>query len=228
VLPEDAVAPESGDADSFHHDLLSLDDRVRVRRARRPVNGRDTLASDVSEPQVTPQTVPPAPSPWKRRLVWGGAALAVVLVGAWVGAAFIPRWWSQRVGDQVNGSIPAGITLGLVYGFLFTVLPLLVIVWAARRRRGWRSYAAFAAGAVVLALPNLFTLGIVVGRGNAAHAGDRTLDVEAPGFRGGTMTGAILAGLFLVGLAYLIHSRRRAREELERVRAGPSPASEEP
>lgn len=167
-----------------------------------------------------------APSTWGRRLAWGGAALAVVLVGAWIGAAFIPRWWAQRVGDQVNGSIPAGITLGLVYGFLFTVLPLLVIVWAVRRRRGWKTYAAFAAGAIVLALPNLFTLGIVVGRGNAAHAGDRTLDVEAPGFRGGTLGGAILATLFLAGVAYLVLSRRRAREELERARSGVDQVSE--
>jgi hypothetical protein len=228
VLPEDAVAPESGDAASFHHGLLSLDDRARVRRGGRDVNRRDTLACDVSEPQVTPEATPPASSPWRRRIVWGTAALVVVLVGAWIGAAFIPRWWAQRVGDQVNGSIPAGITLGLVYGFLFTVLPLLVIVWAVRRRRGWKSYLAFAAGAIALALPNLFTLGIVLGRGNAAHAGDRTLDVEAPGFRGGTLGGAVLAGLFVVGVGYLVFSRRRARAELKRARAGPGPTSEEP
>lgn len=182
----------------------------------------------MSDSQVSPETTPGAASPWKRRIVWGAGALIVVLIVAWIGAAFIPRWWAQRVGDQVNGSIPAGITLGLVYGFLFTVLPLLVIVWAVRRRRGWKAYLAFATGAVVLAMPNLFTLGIVVGRGNAAHAGDRTLDVEAPGFRGGTLSGAILAGLFLAGIAYLVVSRRRAREELERARSTPEPASEEP
>jgi hypothetical protein len=183
----------------------------------------------VNEPQVTPEaTMRAAPSAWRRRIVWGAVGLAVVLIGAWIGAAFIPRWWSQRVGDQVNGSIPAGITLGLVYGFLFTVLPLLVIVWAVRKRRGWKSYLAFAAGAVALALPNLFTLGIVVGRGNAAHAGDRTLDVEAPGFRGGTLGGAVLAGLFLAGVVYLVVSRRRARDALDRARAEPEPTAEEP
>lgn len=149
--------------------------------------------------------------------------LGVVLVGAWIGAAFIPRWWSQRIGDQVNGSIPAGITLGLVYGFLFTVLPLLLVVWAVRKRRGWKSYLAFAVGAIALALPNLFTLGIVLGRGNAAHAGDRTLDVEAPGFRGGSLTGAVVAGVLVAGIFYLIVSRRRARGELARARTRPEP-----
>lgn len=145
--------------------------------------------------------------------------MAAIVVFGWIGAAFVPRWWSHRVGDQVSGSIPAGITLGLVYGFLFTVLPLLVLAWAARRRRSWKAWLAFAAVAVVLALPNLFTLGIVLGRGNAAHAGERTLDVDAPGFRGGTLAGAILAVLLLAGVRYLLASRHRARGELERLRA---------
>lgn len=148
---------------------------------------------------------------------------------AWIGAAFVPRWWSQRVGDQVDGSIPAGITLGLVYGFLFTALALVVIWWALRKRRSWKAYVAFGVAAAVLASPNLFTLGIVLGRGNAAHAGDRTLDVEAPGFRGGTLAGAILAALALLGVKYLLVSRRRAREELERLRTEtplPSPTHE--
>jgi hypothetical protein len=152
-------------------------------------------------------------------------ALAVVLLGVWIGAAFIPRWWSHRIGDQVDGSIPAGITLGLVYGFLFTFLPLVVVLWAARKRRSWQAYLVFAAIAMILALPNLFTLGIVLGRGDAAHAGDRTLDVDAPGFRGGSLAGAIFAGLLLLGIVYLLRSRRRAREELARAReALPSPS----
>jgi hypothetical protein len=159
--------------------------------------------------------------------------VGVILLGVWIGAAFIPRWWAHRIGDQVQGSIPAGITLGLVYGFLFTVLPLLVVLWAVRKRRSWRTYLGFLGVAVLLALPNLFTLGIVVGRGNAAHAGDRTLDVEAPGFRGGSLAGAIAAAVLLLGIAYLLGSRRRTREELDRLRAEatptePPPATPEP
>jgi hypothetical protein len=162
---------------------------------------------------------PPTGNPWRRRLVYAVAALAAIVIFGWIGAAFVPRWWSHRIGDQVSGSIPAGITLGLVYGFLFTVLPLLVLGWAARRRRSWKAWGVFAATAVFLALPNLFTLGIVLGRGNAAHAGERTLDVEAPGFRGATLAGAIVAVLFLVGVKYLLVSRRRARGQLDRLRA---------
>ena len=86
--------------------------------------------------------------------------------------------------------------------------------------------------AIVFALPNLMTLGIVLGRGNAAHAGDRILDVEAPAFRGGTLAGAILAVLLVGFCAYLIVSRgrahagaRRAREELD---AGNAPPPADP
>ena len=57
------------------------------------------------------------------------------------------------------------------------------------------------------------TLSIVVGRGNAAHAGDRILDVEAPAFRGGTLAGAIVAGLLVVFIAYLLVSRDRTEGE---------------
>jgi hypothetical protein len=195
-------------------------------RARRG----DILAPHMTEPQ------PPAAAPtargrsWKRWLAYTAIAVAVVIVGGWIGAAFIPRWWSQRIGDQVNGSIPAGITLGLVYGFLFTVLPLLVMAWAVRKRRTWKTWLVFFAAAVFLALPNLFTLGIVLGRGNAAHAGDRTLDVEAPGFRGGSLAGAILAALCILAVWWLVRSRRHARREADRLRSeargpGEPPAS---
>lgn len=68
----------------------------------------------------------------------------------------------------------------------------------------------------VLALPNLITLSIVVGQGNAAHAGDRILDVEAPAFRGGTLAGAIVAGLLVGFIAYLMVSRDRARTKARR------------
>ena len=83
--------------------------------------------------------------------------------------------------------------LGLFYGFVFTVLPLLLIVWGIRRRRSGRMWLWILVGAGLLALPNLMTLGIMLGPGSGAHAGDRTLDVEAPGFRGATLGGVLLA-----------------------------------
>ena len=66
--------------------------------------------------------------------------------------------------------------------------------------------------AVLLAIPNLLTLGIVLGVGNAAHAGDRILDVEAPAFRGASLAGALIAvGLAASSLSHDV-SRARARD----------------
>ena len=128
-------------------------------------------------------------------------------------------WGVVLAAREVEGSIWSGSSLGVLYGFFFTFLPLLVIAWAIRKRRSWKAWLAFAALAIVLALPNLFTLGIVLGRGNAAHAGERTLDVEAPGFRNGTGVGVVLALLAFGVLWWLLRSRRSARHELERMRA---------
>jgi hypothetical protein len=151
---------------------------------------------------------------WSRRLlVWGGVFVAFLLALV-IAAAFIPRWWAHRVGDQANESMAGSIMLGLFYGFIFTVLPLLLIVWGIRKRRSGRAWLFILGGAVLLALPNLFTLGIVVGPGSGAHAGDRTLDVEAPGFRGATLAGVLLAAGAIAFIWYLLSSRRRARERL--------------
>lgn len=159
---------------------------------------------------------------WRRRLlVWAGFTVAFLLAAV-IAAAFIPRWWAHRVGDQANESMAGSIMLGLFYGFIFTVLPLLLLVWGIRRRRSGRAWLFILAGAVLLALPNLFTLGIVFGPGSGAHAGDRTLDVEAPGFRGASLAGALLAAAAIGFVWYLLSSRRRARLEMRerRERAG--------
>ena len=173
---------------------------------------------------------------WGRRLVWAGGVLVVAVLAVIVASATVPRWWAHRIGDQVDGSITQGTTLGLVYGFVFTFLPIVAIVLILRWRRTWKTILAAVAIGVVLALPNLMTLSIVVGRGNAAHAGDRTLDVDAPAFRGGTLAGAIVAGLLIGFIVWLTlprdraHSNaRRARKDLENATAASaedSPASD--
>jgi hypothetical protein len=194
------------------------------------------MISRVSDPETRPdeptRDAAPATRPLGHRLLLLGGTIVAVVVAYFIASATIPRWWAQRIGDQVDGSGTAGVGLGLFYGFVFTFLPLLVVSFALRRRRGWRARAWFFAAAVVLALPNLFTLGIVLGRGSAAHAGERILDVDAPYFRGATLVGAIVGALAALGVRYLIDSRRRhkrqegelrdelrTREEAERARA---------
>ena len=155
---------------------------------------------------------------WLRRGVLGILVLAVLIVLAFLGAAFLPRWWAHRVAHQVNGGMTTGIILGLFYGFVFTIVPLFVALRAFRRRRSWKVAATLAVLVILLAGPNLLTLGIVIGSGHAAHAGERTLDVDAPGFRGASLAGAIVAVLALTGIEYLLVSRRWQRRKLREAR----------
>jgi hypothetical protein len=155
----------------------------------------------------------PRRSDWKRKLLVTAVVVGGVLLLGLIASATIPRWWAQRIGDQVDGSIVAGTLVGLFYGFVFTLLPLLVLGAVLLWRRSWRALVMAATFAVLLAIPNLLTLGIVLGRGNAAHAGDRILDVEAPAFRGASLAGAMLAGALTVLIGYLVVSRRRARRD---------------
>ena len=171
---------------------------------------------------MTTTATPPAAGgsgrSWRRRLLLTTTVLAALLILGFLASATVPRWWAQRVGDQVGGSITQGVLVGVVYGFLFTLLPIAVLAATLRWRRTWRATGIALCFAVVLALPNLMTLGIVIGRGNAAHAGDRILDVEAPAFRGATLGGVILAVGVAGFIGYLLASRRRARSQATHAR----------
>jgi energy-coupling factor transporter transmembrane protein EcfT len=148
---------------------------------------------------------------WRHRLLIAGTLLIVLLAAGAVASATVPRWWAHRVGDQVNESITSGVLIGLFYGFVFTLLPLALLIMVLRWRRTWATVGIALVAALILALPNLMTLGIVVGRGNAAHAGQRTLDVQAPAFRGASLAGVLIAVAFAAFVIHLSVSRRRAR-----------------
>lgn len=169
-----------------------------------------------------PAGPPPAPAErtpnWGRRVVFGGVILVALLILSLAGAAFLPRWWSHRIGAQVDGSTSQGIGVGLFYGTVFTLLPLLVLWLTFRRRRSWTVRIVGIVGALLLAAPNLMTLGIVAGGGDAAHAGERTLDVEAPGFRTSTLVGVITAGAIFSAVLWLLISRQRSRRDANALR----------
>ena len=96
----------------------------------------------------------------------------------------------------------------------------LAIAWFGLRRvHSWKGRLLVLGVALLIAAPNLLTLSIVLGVGNASHAGERTLDVEAPGFRASSLIGAVCASLALVALALLLRSRRRSREDADALRA---------
>ncbi len=146
-----------------------------------------------------------------------GAVLTVLLY--FLLSAFIPRWWSQSVGRQVGGRIGAGIVLGLLYGFVFTFLPLIILAQARHRAFGWPAKAIIALVAAALTAPNLMTLGIAVGTGAAARAGNRTLDVLAPGFRQATLWGVVIGTVAAVAVVVLAVIWDRRTRELKLLRA---------
>jgi hypothetical protein len=146
---------------------------------------------------------------WTRRIVLGLAALAVLAFTYFLGVTLLPRWWAHWIGDRVDGGIVGGWFLGLTIGLLFTLLPL-VIARQVVRPVGLRTRIALVVTGLVVAFPNLLTLVIVLGSGNGAHAGERILDVEGPGFRAGSAVGAILAVVLMLVVTGLTWRARRS------------------
>lgn len=198
-----------------------------VSRPRAP-SGLPLLQNAEVEPaQQQPRPLAesgPAPSLGKRFHGWLVLArnavfvVAVVIGLAFAAQALLPRWWAHRAGDQVHGSIAAGIVVGLFYGFVFTFVPLCALWLALRHRRPWRQWVVYVLGAILLAAPNIVTLGIVIGTGNAAHAAERTLDVEAPAYRTSVLIGTIAAAAAFALLHYVLFTRRVARGRLAKLR----------
>ena len=175
-----------------------------------------------SMPIIDPVASHPTPKAservWLRHTIEVLAAIVLIILLAYLAAAFLPRWWAHRIGHQANGGFTLGIILGLFYGFVFTALPLLTLRWAFHKRRPWKTWGLLTLLAILLAAPNLLTLGIVIGNGHAAHAGQRTLDVDAPGYRNATLAGAITAILVLASTQYLLSRHRRNRQQLDQLR----------
>jgi hypothetical protein len=178
------------------------------------------MAKDNGDAEGTTSAAPPdkAGRSWQTKLIFAVVVLALAGLAYLFAVTIVPRWWAQRVGDQVDGKISKGIAWGLFYGIVFTFLPLLVARQAVRKL-SWTMRIVFLAGAAVLALPNLLTLGVVVGNGNAAHAAERVLDVEAPAFRAWTLIGAIASALVAGAAFALMASGRRNRRQLKALEA---------
>ncbi len=155
---------------------------------------------------------------WVNRAVLALVLIALAYVAFSLSAAYYPREWARRIGDQVGGDMSAGILWGLFYGFVFTLVPLLVIAQIRRGFLSWTWRIIVLVVAVLLAVPNWLTLAVVFGTNKAAHAGERIFDVDAPGFRTATAIGAIVGGvvaLILVGASMRLARRRRQVKDLK-------------
>lgn len=188
------------------------DRRSSSSAAHNPENEDDHLERRIREqPDVTPH-------PWVRRIVLAIVVVAVVYVVYLMSAAFFPRWWAQRIAEQVDGSVTRGTTWGLFYGVVFTAVPLFVLVQVRRGFFSWMWRGIVALVAIALAAPNWLTLSVVIGNSNAAHAGERIMDVDAPGFRAATLIGAIIGALLVVGFTVVTMRLKSRRNEVKRLK----------
>ena len=146
---------------------------------------------------------------FKRRAIAIVLVIVALVLLYFAGAAYIPRWWSHRIGDAASGAFSTGVLLGICFGIVFTILPLGLLWFTMRRSMRWKTRIVWLILAVILAAPNLMTLGVAIGTGGGAHAGQRTMDVQAPGFRGATAIGSLIAAAIFVAL--VIAFRRKGR-----------------
>lgn len=180
----------------------------------------------MTEPETPRENGQPSEGPgartagerWVRRIVIV-LVLAVLAVLAYkMAAAAVPRWWGQRIADQVDGRMTAGMLWGLFYGFVFTFVPVLV-AWQARRsflRWPWKLVVLVVA--VVLATPNWLTLTISLGDNSASDAGWIALVSRAPGFQWATLIGAVLGALAALALIVTLATARRRRAQVSELR----------
>lgn len=155
------------------------------------------------------------PGRWVVRLV-----LALVLVVAaillWqLVESAAPRWWSHRIGDRADGELLRGLGLGLGIGFVFSFAPLLLLFQVRRRFLSWAARGVLVVIALALALPNWLTLWVAFGTSKSTHAAERTFDVDAPWFQGGSVIGAVVGGalaFLLSGTAmWMSHRKKQVR-----------------
>ena len=152
-----------------------------------------------------------------RVILWVVLAVVLVLL-LLLASAFVPRWWAQTVGGLVDSSFGRGLAWGLGIGVVFSLLPVLLVARAIRRWKGWKGPVVLAVVAAILAAPNLFTLWVVVGTSSAAHAAERTMDVNAPWFRGASLGGVIIGLVVGIAIELLWRGWRHRGKELKAAR----------
>ena len=155
---------------------------------------------------------------WGLRVGLGVAALVLLVIVYLVVRLFLPVWWATNIGNQTQGSVTSGIILGLVYGFIFTFVPLLV-VWQARYKKvSWPWKAAIVLVAVLLAIPNLLTLSIYANSSSSAAKARSMIDISATWFPSWSIGGAAAALVLFVGIAafwHLWHARGKKMKAMK-------------
>lgn len=140
----------------------------------------------------------------------------LVAVAAWfILGAILPRWWSDVIAGQIRRDLGASVLVGMFYGFVFTFIPLLVAWQATRKAVSWPWKTAIVLLAVAIATPNLLTAGIVFGSTESAHAGQRTLSVDAGFFTTWTAISAVAAVVVFIAVTVMWSIWRRRGKQMK-------------
>ncbi|MFT4125602.1 MAG: hypothetical protein QM662_05160 [Gordonia sp. (in: high G+C Gram-positive bacteria)] len=153
---------------------------------------------------------------WGRMAIFALIGVVAAVIVYFILAAAVPREWAEFIRGRTGGSLLSGSFYGVVLGLVCTAVPLIAWGFGILYRKRLKNIPSLvlAAIGVVVAIPNLLTLGVVLGTGNGAHAGQRIFDVEAPGFRAGSAWGAIVGAVLAVGIAYFVWRYRRRGKRL--------------
>ncbi|NLE79728.1 MAG: hypothetical protein GX610_09105 [Rhodococcus sp.] len=160
--------------------------------------------------------------PWVKKAIGIAVLLVVLVIAYFILAAYLPRAWAQNMGSLIDGSFAAGILWGLVIGLICSFVPLLLLqgAWTAFRRHRFKPVQiGLGILAVIVMIPNLLTLSVVLGGNNAAHAGERILDVEAPGFRGASLVGVVIGVLLFLAAWAAAYKYRKRKTEVTTMRS---------
>lgn len=158
----------------------------------------------------------------KTKVILGVVTLLVVVIGYYILQRFLPEWWARSMSTRIDGSFVTGTSYGLLFGILGAAIPLvLALIAILLLGRGPKSIFSWLLGLVSLAflIPNLLTLGIVIGDGSGARMGRRLLDIGTPGFRGATLIGVIIGIVIGVAVDFYLLGRRREKNKQSKLAA---------
>ena len=152
---------------------------------------------------------------WGAKLILILVALLVAVAAFFILGAILPRWWSDVIAGQIKRDLGASVLVGMFYGFVFTFIPLLVAWQATRKALAWPWKIVILLVAVALAIPNLLTAGIAFGTTESAHAGQRTLSVDAGFFTTWTAISAVAAVVVFIAVTVLWALWRRRGKQMK-------------
>lgn len=159
---------------------------------------------------------------WGVKIILILVALLVAVAAYFILGAILPRWWSDVVAGQIRRDLGASVLVGMFYGFVFTFVPLVVAWQATHKAVSWPWKIVILLAAVAIATPNLLTAGIVFGSTESAHAGQRTLSVDAGFFTTWTAISAVAAAVIFAVVTVLWALWRRRGKQMRALRQAES------